>query len=195
MAVRWPDEDHDTIVAADTDELRAWFEVNNEAADGAWVQYWRAGTGRPSVRWTEVVDVLLCFGWIDTKVQPIDDTTYVQYVTPRRAGSVWSRVNKAKVEALEEQGLMTDAGRAVIDRARADGSWDLLTASDDGVVPDDLALALAEVPSAQAFYDGLTGPQQSAVLRKIYMCKRPVTRAKWVATSVDRLAAGVKPPY
>lgn len=195
MAAVWPDENHDTIVPADTAELRAWFEANHESADGAWVQYWKAGTGRPSVRWAEVVDVLLCFGWIDTKVQPIDDATYVQYVTPRRVGSVWSRVNKAKVVALEEQGLMLDAGRAVIDRAIADGSWDLLTAADEGIVPDDLAVALASAPEARLFYDALTASQRTSILRKIYLSKRPATRAKWVATSVDRLAAGVKPPY
>lgn len=195
MARRWPDEEHDTIVAADSGELRAWFEANHAVADGAWVRYWKAGTGRASVRWSEVVDVLLCFGWIDTKVQPIDDETYVQYVTPRRAGSVWSRVNKEKITRLEEQGLMTDVGRNAVERARADGSWDLLTAADDGIVPDDLAVALSGRPTAQAFYDALTPSQQTSILRKIYLSKRAPTRAKWVATSVERLAAGIKPPY
>lgn len=195
MAPRWPDEQHETIAPTSPADLRAWFEENHDSADGAWVHYWKAATGRPSLRWSEVVDVLLCFGWIDGKIQPIDDASHVQYVTPRRPGSMWSQVNKAKVAELEQHGLMTDAGRRVVERAHADGSWDLLTAAEDGIVPDDLAAALIGAPEARAFYDRLTASQQSSILRKIYLSKRPATRAKWVATSVDRLAAGEKPPY
>lgn len=195
MALRWPDDAHDTIEASDVDELRAWFEEHHATADGVWIRYWKAGSGRSSVVWSEAVAVLLCFGWIDTKVQSVDDRTYVQYLTPRRSGSVWSRINKAKIVELEAMGLMTDAGRAVVERARADGSWDLLTAAEEGIVPDDLAEAWSGAPAAREFYAGLTAAQQTTVLRKIYLSKRAETRAKWVAVSVERLAGGVKPPY
>lgn len=194
MALRWPDDEHETIEAADVAELRAWFEEHHEV-DGAWIWFWKRGSGPPSITWSDAVDVLLCFGWIDTKIQPIDDDSYVQYVTHRRAGSTWSKVNKAKVVQLEEAGMMTDAGRVVIERARADGSWDLLTAAEDGIVPDDLAAAWAAVPEAEAFYSQLTSGQQKSVLSRIYLAKRPATRAKWVAHSVQQLAARVKPPY
>lgn len=193
--LRWPDDDHDTIEAAHSAELREWFEANHAVADGVWIRYWKQRSGRASVGWSETVDVLLCFGWIDTQVQSIDDDCYVQYVTRRRRGSMWSRVNKAKVVELEAAGLMTDAGRAVVERAQRDGSWDLLTPAEDGIVPDDLAEAWAEVPAARTFYEGLTAAQQTSVLRKIYLAKRAPTRARWVAISVERLAAGDKPPY
>ena len=195
MALRWPDDDHDTVEAAHPAELRAWFEVNHSVADGVWIRYWKRGSGRDSINWSETVDVLLCFGWIDTQVQSIDDHSYVQYVTRRRAGSMWSGVNKAKVAELEAAGLMTDAGRAVVERAQRDGSWDLLTAAEAGIVPDDLAEAWADVPAAQTSYDGLTDAQKTSLLRKIYLAKRAPTRARWVALSVERLAAGDKPPY
>ncbi|MGA9276227.1 YdeI/OmpD-associated family protein [Ilumatobacter sp.] len=195
MALRWPDDAHDTIEAVDRDELRSWFEENHESADGVWIHYWKVGSGRPSVSWSEAVDVLLCFGWIDTKVQSVDDRSHVQYVTHRKAGSMWSRVNKAKIVDLEAQGLMTDAGRAVVERARADGSWDLLTAAEEGIVPDDLSAAFANATAARVFFEGLTAAQRKSVLTKIYLTKRPETRAKWIAISVERLAAGVKPPY
>lgn len=195
MALRWPDDDHETVEAVDADKLRVWFEQHHETADGAWIWFWKKGSGRQSVVWGDAVDVLLCFGWIDTKIQTIDDDAYVQYVTHRRQGSTWSKVNKDKVAALEEAGLMTDAGRSVIDRAQADGSWDLLTAAEDGVVPDDLAAAWATVPRAAAFYEELTPGQQKSLLAKIYLAKRPETRANWIATSVARLAGGEKPPY
>lgn len=195
MALSWPDEAHDTIEAADVATLRQWFVDHHNSADGVWIRYWKKGSGRSSVDWSAAVDVLLCFGWIDTQVQSVDDDCYVQYLTPRRAGSMWSKVNKAKVDELEAAGLMTDAGRTVIERAKTDGSWDLLTAAEDGVVPDDLDEALAASPAARSFYDGLTPAQRTSVLRKIYLSKRPATRAKWIAVSVGRLAAGDKPPY
>ena len=195
MGLRWPDEDHGTIEATDVAELRTWFERHHATVDGVWIRLWKKGSGRPSVDWADAVDVLLCFGWIDTQVQSVDADSYVQYVTRRRAGSVWSKVNKAKLAELERADLMTDAGRAVVERAKADGSWDLLTAAEDGVVPDDLADAWAEVPAAREFFAGLTPAQRTSVLRKIYLSKRPATRSRWVAVSVERLAAGDKPPY
>ena len=195
MPLRWPDDDHDTIDAADVAELRAWFEEHHDTTEGVWIRYWKKGSDRASVAWTEAVDVMLCFGWIDTQVQSVDDDCYVQYLTHRRRGSMWSRVNKAKLVELEQAGLMTDAGRSVVERAQADGSWDLLTAADDGVVPDDLADALADRPEARKFFDALTDAQRTSLLRKIYLSKRSETRARWVATSVERLAAGDKPPY
>lgn len=195
MAVRWPDDEHDTIEATDIAELREWFERHHDTVDGVWIRYWKKGSGRPSIEWSEVVDVILCYGWIDTKVQSVDERTYVQYLTRRRPGSVWSKVNKDKVANLERDGSMTDAGRAVIDRARADGSWDLLTAAEAGEVPDDLAAAWATVPEAEAFYSRLTPGQQKSVLGKIYLAKRPETRARWVARTVEQLAAHHKPPY
>ena len=68
MAVRWPD-DHPTVEVAEIGALRTWFEENHTAATGAWIWFWKSGSGRPSVSWGDVVDVLLCFGWIDTKIQ------------------------------------------------------------------------------------------------------------------------------
>lgn len=195
MALSWPDPDHDTIEAENTAALREWFEQHHETVDAVWIRYWKKGSGRPSVTWSEVVDELLCFGWIDTLAQSIDDDSYVQYLTHRRAGSTWSKVNKAKVEQLEAAGRMTDAGRAVIDRARADWSWTRLDATEALIVPDVLAAAFDEHPGSREFYDGLADSLKRAVLGRIYLSKRPATRAKWVAVSAARLAAHDKPPY
>ncbi len=194
MAVRWPD-DLPTIEVSDAAALRAWFEEHHATANGAWIWFWKAGSGRTSVPWSEVVDVLLCFGWIDATIQPLDADSYVQYVTRRKTGSMWSKVNKAKLVELEAAGLMTEAGRAVAARAQADGSWTLLDAAEARLVPDDLDAAFEQHPGSREFFDALTAAQQSAVLRRIYLAKRDETRAKWVAISVERLAARVKPPY
>jgi len=195
VALRWPDEEHDTIEAADTAELRRWFDTNHEDVDGVWIMYWKKGSGRSSVTWSEAVDVLLCFGWIDTKIQSIDDDRYVQYVTHRRAGSTWSQVNKKKLIELEAAGQMTDAGHAVVERAKTDGSWTLLDAAEAGVVPDDLDAALGRHVGARDAFEELSPSAVSSVLRKIYLSKRAATRARWVEESARRLAAGDRPPF
>ena len=106
--------------------FRAWLETNHRDAHAVWLMYWKKDSGRPSLTWSQAVDEALCFGWIDSKVQSVDDDRHVQYFARRRPRSAWSRINKEKVERLVADGRMSDAGTAVIDRAKADGSWTVL---------------------------------------------------------------------
>jgi len=92
-------------------DLRGWFEANHEIADELWVGIYKVGSGRPSVRWSEVVDEALCFGWIDGIRKSIDEVSYRNRLTPRRKGSNWSVINIARVAALEAEGRMHAAGR------------------------------------------------------------------------------------
>lgn len=92
------------------DDLRRWFEANHETADQLWVGLYRVGSGRASVRWPEVVDEALCFGWIDGIRHGIDDVSYMNRLTPRRKGSNWSAINIARVGELDTQGRMRAAG-------------------------------------------------------------------------------------
>lgn len=190
----WPD-DKPTVEAADAAELRAWLAEHHDVLDAAWFRYWKVGSGRPSLAWTEVVDELLCWGWIDSKSQAVDADSHVQYIARRKRGSVWSRINRDKVERLIAADRMTPAGLAVVEAARADGSWTLLVPAEDGVVPDDLAAAMDSYPGARAMFESLTDSQRTELLRRIYLAKRAATREKWVTESARRLAAGDRPPY
>lgn len=93
------------------DDLRRWFVANHETADELWVGLHKVGSGRRSVRWPEVVDEALCFGWIDGIRKGIDDVSYRNRLTPRRKGSNWSAINIGRVVALEAEGRMRPAGR------------------------------------------------------------------------------------
>jgi uncharacterized protein YdeI (YjbR/CyaY-like superfamily) len=93
------------------DDLHRWFEANHETAAELWVGLYRIGAGRASIRWPEVVDEALCFGWIDGIRQRIDDVSYRNRLTPRRKGSNWSAINIARVHELEAAGRMRAAGR------------------------------------------------------------------------------------
>lgn len=91
--------------------LREWLAANHDKVDELWVGMYRKATGRPSITWPEVVDEVLCYGWIDGIRRGIDDTSYTNRITPRRKGSNWSAVNIRRVGELEAEGRMTDAGR------------------------------------------------------------------------------------
>ena len=93
-------------------EFRAWLAEHHETASEIWVGYYKKATGRPTLTWSEAVDEALCFGWIDGKLQRIDEGRHRQRFTPRRPKSNWSAVNIAKVAELRAQGRMTPAGDA-----------------------------------------------------------------------------------
>jgi len=93
-------------------EFYEWLEQNHETADEVYLGYWKKHTGKPTLTWSEAVDQALCFGWIDGRVNRIDEERHMQRFSPRRPNSNWSNVNVAKVERLIEEGLMRPAGLA-----------------------------------------------------------------------------------
>jgi len=104
------------------DDLRRWFMANHETAPELWVGLYKVSSGRPSVRWPEVVDEALCFGWIDGIRRGIDDVSYMNRLTPRRKGSNWSSINIARVGELEADGRMQPAGRRAFEMRTRSGS-------------------------------------------------------------------------
>jgi uncharacterized protein YdeI (YjbR/CyaY-like superfamily) len=97
-------------------QLRAWFEKNHATAGELWLGYHRKRTGRPTVTWQEVVDQVLCFGWIDSVRYSLDDDRSAQRITPRRKRSVWSAINIKRFGELEALGLVHPAGRAAFEK-------------------------------------------------------------------------------
>ncbi len=96
-------------------DFRAWLAANHATAAELLVGYYKKGTGRPSMTWSESVDQALCFGWIDGIRRRIDDESYMIRFTPRRRGSVWSMVNTKRALELIEEGLMQPAGLAAFE--------------------------------------------------------------------------------
>ena len=98
----------------DAEAFEAWLETHGGVADEVWVRMAKKATGIASLDWTRGVEVALCFGWIDGKAKRIDDQWYMQRFTPRRPASLWSKVNRLKVEALTASGRMRPAGLAEV---------------------------------------------------------------------------------
>jgi uncharacterized protein YdeI (YjbR/CyaY-like superfamily) len=106
----------DPIFFQTPQELRTWLEQNHDNETELLVGFYKKSTGKPSITWPELVDEVLCFGWIDGVRRGIDDESYTIRITPRKPTSNWSSVNIKRVGELEQQGRMTPAGRAAFER-------------------------------------------------------------------------------
>ena len=182
------------LAFADQAALEEWLEAEHATAPGLYVRLAKKGSGVPSVTYAELVESALCFGWIDGRSLRLDETSYLQRITPRRPRSVWSQTNVAAVEALTAAGRMRPAGSAQVEAARADGRWERAYAGPATItVPDDLAAALAAEPAAQQAFDGLDGRNRYAVLHRVATAATPQTRARRIAAVVTMLAEGRRP--
>jgi uncharacterized protein YdeI (YjbR/CyaY-like superfamily) len=168
---------------------RSWLEQNHATNDG--VQLALAKGGAPGITYAQALDEALCFGWIDGRKQGLSNTEWLQTFTPRRARSLWSKRNREHTERLEREGRMTDAGRAEVERAKADGRWDAAYAGSKTIeVPADLAQALAASPQATAMFATLTSQNRFAILFRIGNVKRAETRARKIGEFVAMLERG-----
>ena len=96
--------------------FRAWLEANHDSEDVLWVGLHKKGSGLPSITWPEMVDEVLCFGWIDGLKKSVDGHSYMIRITPRRRRSNWSEVNIRRIGELIELGLVMPAGLAAFRR-------------------------------------------------------------------------------
>jgi uncharacterized protein YdeI (YjbR/CyaY-like superfamily) len=165
-------------------ELRAWLAENHASSPGVLLAIGKKGNTVTTLTYDDAVEEGLCFGWIDSTARKLDEHRYTALFTPRRPGGTWAKTNKARVERLAAEGLMTPAGFAVIEAAKTDGSWDLLTDAESLVIPSDLAAALAAAHAAGSF-DALPVSQRQMALYWIASAKRPETRAKRIAATVE----------
>jgi uncharacterized protein YdeI (YjbR/CyaY-like superfamily) len=183
-------DDAEHIHAETREEWRAWLAANHDRPDGVWLVWWKGPTGRPAPSYDEAVEEALCFGWIDSTKRSLDEDRLMQWYSPRRKGSGWSRPNKVRLERITAAGTMAPAGQRALDAAMADGSWTLLDEVEDRIVPPDLAAAFDAHPGAREHWDAFTASQQKMVLTWIVTAKRPATRQQRVDDTAAAAAAG-----
>lgn len=185
-------DDITEIEARDAAEFRQWLAHNHATASAVWLLFWRKHSGHPSIEWGAAVDQALCFGWIDSKVQSIDENRYRQYFSVRKRGSGWSKINKEKIAELTTAGMMMPAGIATVERAKEDGSWTILDGPEAGIVPDDLGTAM-EAADVRETYEALTVGGRKAILAWLVMAKRETTRASRIEKTIAALRQGKSP--
>ncbi|MCY3692116.1 MAG: YdeI/OmpD-associated family protein [Chloroflexota bacterium] len=171
------------------EEWRAWLERNHGTSPGVWLVSWKKATGKPYVPYGDTVDEALCFGWIDSRVNTLDDERAMRLFTRRNPKSPWSRINKEKAARLMQQARMTEAGASMIAAAQSNGAWTMYDEIEDLVIPPDLASALAANQTAQTHFDNFSPSSRKNILWWIKSARKPETRAARIARTAE-LAAG-----
>jgi len=170
-----------------------WLEENHPDAPGVWLRIAKKAAGMRSVTYAEALDVALCYGWIDSQKKSYDEASFLQKFTPRGPRSIWSRVNREKVDALVGAGRMKPAGLLAVERAKADGRWDAAYESPrNATVPEDFQAELDRNPAARDFFAALNRTNRYAILFRIQTAKKPETRAKRIASFVAMLERNEK---
>jgi uncharacterized protein YdeI (YjbR/CyaY-like superfamily) len=166
-------------------ELRAWLEEHHATASELWVGCYKKGSGMRSLTWSEIVDEALCFGWIDGKVQRIDEHRYRQRLTPRKPSSNWSALNVAKVAELRAQGRMTPAGEAAFAARREDPSALTYERRHEAAFDDDQEATFRANASAWEWFTAQSASYRSLATFWVVSAKRADTRARRLATLIE----------
>jgi uncharacterized protein YdeI (YjbR/CyaY-like superfamily) len=145
--------DFEKVYARDRATFRKWLEQNHSTKVGIWLVYYKKNSGKPSISYPEAVKEALCFGWIDSKVNAIDDERYMQVFTPRKAKSVWSALNKKYLAELLAEGLIMEAGLKCIEVAKQNGQWESLDKVEALELPDELVRAFKKNKIAKANFE------------------------------------------
>jgi uncharacterized protein YdeI (YjbR/CyaY-like superfamily) len=184
-----------TTYAKNRSEWRKWLE-KHATSSGVWLIYYKKASGKPSVSYDEAVEEALCFGWIDSRVNALDEQRYTQFFSPRKPKSSWSKLNKQRVEQLIQNGLMTAAGLEKIETAKRDGSWNSLDAIEDLQLSPDLMAALDSNKTASENFMAFSTSVKKNIVRWIESAKRPETRLQRIAETVTLAAQNIKAyPY
>lgn len=186
-------KDAEEFCPVDQSDWRKWLEVNHQTKDSVWLIFYKKKAPKFNLSWSDSVDEALCFGWIDSTKRTLDHERYKQYFSKRKTKSNWSKVNKDKVESLIENGLMQEAGLESIRTAKENGSWKLLDAAEDLIIPEDLKAALAHSEGAMEFFEGLSKSAKKILLYWVSSAKRKETREKRILEIVENAQENLKP--
>lgn len=170
-------------------DLRAWLQENHQSTGSVWLVRYRKST-QPNlyVPYSEIVGEALCFGWIDSRTNRLDEERSMLLLAPRKPGSAWSKLNKQRVAKLNASGLMTTAGTLKVKQAKKDGSWKILDSVERLEDPADLQKALDALPEARSNFNDFPKWSKRFLLEWIRTAKRPETRAKRIAETASEAA-------
>ena len=171
-----------------------WMKANHARETEIWLKVHKKGSGLPTVTSAQALDVALCWGWIDGIRKSLDDQSFLQRYTPRRARSIWSQINRDHVARLTAAGRMMPHGQRQVDAARADGRWDAayapMRSASHATIPEDLRAAIEANPRARKTFRTLGRQNLFSLAFRTNNMKTPAGRAKKIAALVAMLARG-----
>jgi uncharacterized protein YdeI (YjbR/CyaY-like superfamily) len=183
----------DKLYVTSRDEWRRWLEENHDKKKKVWLIYYKKRTSKPRIPYDDAVEEALCFGWIDSIVQRIDDEKFAQKFTPRKAKSRWSEANKRRVRRMIKEGKMTEAGLATIREAKNSGEWfKTAPARKKLVIPIYIKEALATNKKAQRNFNNLANSYKRNFVGWVSSAKREETRKRRLAEAIELLEQNKK---
>lgn len=184
-------DDAEQLLFAGRAEWRRWLQKNHNKVAGIWMVYLKGAGAKDCIRYEDAIEEALCWGWIDSIVKKVDEERYVRKFTPRQAGSIWSALNKKRIEKMMTEGRMTKAGLTKIETAKRNGEWAKAHAPANGLegLPE-FGRALAASKKAMEFFEGLAPSYKRQFLGWIGQAKRDETRTKRIAEAVRLLEQG-----
>jgi len=174
--------------AKDRKTWRKWLEKNHKSSPGIWLVYYKKNSGKTRVSYSDAVEEAICFGWIDSTLNPVDEDSYMQLFMPRKPKSGWSKLNKERVEKMAEQGLMTEAGFEKIELAKKHGTWNKLDQVETFTLPPDLEKVFKTNKEAKKYFDSLSTWNKKYLLYWLHNAKREETRLKRIEDIVQSLS-------
>jgi uncharacterized protein YdeI (YjbR/CyaY-like superfamily) len=173
--------------------FESWLVKNHDNSNGIWLKIFKKGSGKKTISYAEALDVALCYGWIDGQKQAYDEQAWLQKFCPRRAKSIWSKINIGHVERLINEGRMRPAGLKAVEKAKADGRWEKAYDSPSKMtIPEDFLKELCKNKKAEAIFMGLNKTNLFSIGFRLQTAKKQETRAKRIKEIIDMLAKGEK---
>ncbi len=192
MATSKTDNKLESFDFQDRKAWREWLDKNHDSSPSIWLIVHKKNSGKIGVSLEDVVEEALCFGWIDSKLNVVDEKRFKLLLTPRKPKSIWSKQNKQRAEKLIQQGLMTAAGLKKIEAAKKDGSWNRLDAIEEFRLPEDFRKALAADKNALKNFEALNNSLKKQTLWWIENAKKPETRLRRIQPTVTMAAQNRK---
>lgn len=182
------------IIEFETAEaFETWLLENHDNSNGLWLKIFKKDSGKKTISYAEALDVALCYGWIDGQKQAYDEQAWLQKFCPRRAKSIWSKINIGHVERLINERRMRPAGLQAVERAKADGSWEKAYDSPTQMtIPEDFLKELSKNKKAEAFFMGLNKTNLFSIGFRLQTAKKQETREKRMKEIIEMLAKGEK---
>ena len=182
-----------TFCPACRQDWRQWLKENHSSKQSVLLIYYKKKTNIPTIIYSEAVDEALCFGWIDSTRTSLGDDQFMQFFCKRKPKSVWSKINKEKVQRLIDEGLMTQAGYECIETAKQNGSWAILDDVEKLKIPKDLAVGFKSKPGSKDYFMSLSRSVRKSILQWLVLAKRPETRQKRINEIAELASQKLKP--
>jgi uncharacterized protein YdeI (YjbR/CyaY-like superfamily) len=185
----------ETYTPTSQEDWRKWLEENHQSKQSIWLIYYTKKSDNPSLTWREAVDEALCFGWIDSTQKKIDEFSFMQFFSKRKPKSIWSKINKDKVQELIDHNKMTKAGFESVEVTKKNGSWTILDEVEELIIPKDLKNAFLEYEGSKDYFLSQSKSVKKMILSSIVLAKRPETRQKRIDEIAKSAGQNMKPKH